>query len=537
MKTAKNPIGSAVLPNFYAGLFVAGLKLAKGWNQGASSGLSLRRRATVTLIIISNRVARPKADEPAQGGLAAALLPAVRHSGAIWVGASGRLSDSGKDSLAEIQPLGTGALATVDMPRAHYRRFYEGFANSVLWPAFHSRADLIRSDPQDFAAYQEINAFMARSLLRFAQPKATFWVHDYHFLSLGLELRSRGIKQPIGFFLHTPFPSRSVMVGVPQHRELVTAMLAYDLIGFQTEDDLANFSEYLARELDLAAEVLAESDKATVFANGAATRLAVFPIGIDVKAFADQATKAAARPEVSRLRASLQGRKLAIGVDRLDYSKGLPNRFRALDRMFELYPESRKAVSLLQIAVPSRDKIPAYRQLQAELASLVGEINGRNAEVDWTPIRYLNKAFPQAVLAGFYRSAQVGVVTPFHDGMNLVAKEYVAAQNPLDPGVLVLSEFAGAAKQLETALLVNPHDVDSVAHTLMRAMAMSASERRQRWNTMIGRLENSALDAWFSDFVSALGKTRRRVPDRPIAIPSPSTAPMLLEVGTAAAGH
>lgn len=481
----------------------------------------------MTVIVVSNRVARPKADDPAPGGLAAALLPAVKNSGAIWVGSSGRLADaSSKEVFAEIQPLGKGALATVDMPSAHYHRFYEGFANSVLWPAFHSRGDLIRADAQEYRSYREINAFMARALLRFAKPSSAFWVHDYHFLTLAAELRDRGITQPIGFFLHTPFPSRSVLVSVPHHRELIQAMLNYDLIGFQTEDDLGNFAEYLHRELGL------ESNGDVFFGDGGPTRLAVFPIGIDVKSFAEQATRSAARPEVSRLRASLNGRKLAIGVDRLDYSKGLPNRFRALDRMFELYPETRKSVSMLQIAVPSREQIPAYQALQTELAGLVGEINGRNAEVDWTPIRYLNRAFPHTVLAGFYRSAQIGVVTPFQDGMNLVAKEYVAAQNPLDPGALVLSEFAGAARQLDAAILVNPHDVEGLARAFMKALTMSIAERRQRWNAMIKTLEESALDGWFSDFTAALAATRRKRPSAPpIQIPSPP-APALAEFGS-----
>jgi trehalose 6-phosphate synthase len=474
----------------------------------------------VNLIIVSNRVARPKPDAPIDGGLAAALLPAVKNSGAIWVGASGRLVDmSGKDTLAEIQPLGAGALATVDMPSAHYHRYYEGFANSVLWPAFHSRPDLIRVDVEDYLSYREISAFMARALLRFAKPKTAIWVHDYHFLTLGSELRACGVREPIGFFLHTPFPSRSVLMSVPHHRELVRAMLAYDLIGFQTEDDLGNFSDYLSRELAI------EIDGDTCITPAGTTRLATFPIGIDVKAFSELATKAAARPEMSRLRASLNGRKLALGVDRLDYSKGLPNRLRAFDRLFELQPELKKAVSLLQIAVPSRVHIPAYQQLHHEIAGMVGEINGKHADVDWTPIRYLNTSFPQAALAGFYRLAHVGMVTPLQDGMNLVAKEYVAAQNPLDPGVLVLSEFAGAAKQLETALIVNPHDIDGMARAVMRALAMSASERRERWNAMIERLEDSALDAWFSDFVHALTDTSARPASLPIAIPTSLMAP------------
>jgi trehalose 6-phosphate synthase len=357
---------------------------------------------------------------------------------------------------------------------------------------------------------------MARAVLRFANPDAMFWVHDYHFLTLADELRRRGVTQPIGFFLHTPFPTPAVMAGVPHHRELVRAMLAYDLIGFQTEEDLTNFSDYLARELGL------ENDRPTreAYMTHAGTRLAVFPIGINADAFAALATKSATRPEVARLRASLEGRKLAIGVDRLDYSKGLPNRFRAFDRMLELYPETRKSMSLLQVAVPSRDCIRAYRELQTELSSLVGEINGRNADVDWTPIRYLNRSFPHSVLAGFYRTAHIGLVTPFQDGMNLVAKEYVAAQNPLDPGVLVLSEFAGAARQLDAAVLVNPHDIDAVARALVRALTMSAAERRQRWTAMMTRLEESSLATWFSDFEAALAESGRTTREFPLPTPA-----------------
>ncbi len=480
----------------------------------------------MTVIVVSNRVARPKPDEPIEGGLAAALLPAVKNSGAIWVGSSGRFSaPSAKEPLVEIQPLGAGALATIDMPGADYHRFYEGFANSVLWPAFHSRSDLIRADAHDYQSYRAINAFMARSLLRFAKRDALFWIHDYHFLTLGEDLRERGVTRPIGFFLHTPFPSRSVMVAVPHHREIVQAMLAYDLIGFQTEDDLENFADYVKRELNLTAE-----DEAIAW-KGHVTRLAAFPIGIDVRSFAERALKAAARPEVSRLRASLNGGKLAIGVDRIDYSKGLPNRMRAIDRILEQHPDLRKQFSLLQIAVPSRVQIPTYKALQTDVATLVGEINGRHADVDWTPIRYLTKSFSQTSLAGFYRSAQIGLVTPLYDGMNLVAKEYVAAQNPLDPGVLVLSEFAGAARQLDAALLVNPHDIEGMANRLLTALTMTAAERRERWNAMIKRLERSALDMWFTDFIETLGEVApvRRRPE--IKIPSPAIAPREIGIG------
>ena len=472
----------------------------------------------MSLIVVSNRVARPDAEEPVEGGLAAALLPAVRTSGAIWVGSSGRLTESSeRDCLARVEALGTGALAMVDLPKAHYSGFYEGFANSALWPALHSRTDLIRATGSDLASYRAVNNFMARALVRFAKPDSSFWIHDYHFLPLGAELRRCGITQPIGFFLHTPFPARDVMVSVPHHAELMRALLACDLIGFQTEDDLTNFSDYLVRELGLAVH------NHTVVTEHGETRLASFPIGIDGRAFAERATKAAARPEVSRLRSSLEGARLIIGVDRIDYSKGLTNRFQAIDRLLQNQPELARQVVLLQIAMPSRCRIEAYRALQAELAGLVGEINGRRGEVDWTPIRYLCKGFPQSVLAGYYRVARVGLVTSLHDGMNLVAKEYIAAQNPLDPGMLVLSRFAGAARQLDAAVLVNPNDIDAVVRGISIAIAMSAEERRERWRAMMQTLQDSSLANWFSGFVEALAACRQ--PRRLIARPDAALLP------------
>ena len=457
----------------------------------------------MNLVVVSNRVARGNANEPMTGGLAAALLPVVEKSGAIWVGSSGRVRDGAqKEPFAEIEALGAGALAMLDLPAAHYGGYYEGFANSALWPALHSRADLIRASQDDYLSYREVNAFMARALLRFKKPDAAFWIQDYHFLALGAELRDLGVTQPVGFFLHTPWPARAVIEGVPHHRELIEAMLAYDLIGFQTQDDCENFLGYLVSCLGL------EIEDGVVTSRHGQSRIAVFPIGIDAEKFALQAAKAVSHPDVSRLRRSLNGEKLAIGVDRLDYSKGLVNRISAFDRMWTMQPALARTVSLLQIATPSRGAIEAYGNLQSELARLVSDVNGRHGEVDWTPIRYLNKGFSQTVLAGLYRTAQVGVVTPLHDGMNLVAKEYVAAQNPADPGVLVLSKFAGAANELDTALLVNPHDIDGMARTIATALSMPLSERRMRWEAMMEKLRSHTIQQWFADFVDALQATR-----------------------------
>jgi len=469
----------------------------------------------VNVVVVSNRVARAKPDEPLAGGLAAALLPMVRDSGAIWVGSSGQSSDATRDSFARIEPLGTGALATVDMPAKHYRGYYEGFANSALWPALHSRPDLIHVTADDYASYREINAFMARALLRFNTPEAAFWIQDYHFLRLGADLRRLGIERPLGFFLHTPWPDRRAVAAVPHHAELVDAMLAYDLIGFQTVEDRQNFADYLQHELRL------NATDGTVASDWGLTQLATFPIGIDVDEFSVRASKATARTEVARLRDSLHGAKLVLGVDRLDYSKGLANRIRAFDRMLELDPTLKREVSLLQVAVPSRGNIKAYRDLKSELAGLVGEINGKHGEVDWMPIRYLNKAFSQATLAGFYRVARVGLVTPLHDGMNLVAKEYVAAQNPFDPGVLVLSSFAGAAKELDAALLINPHDIDAMARQIAVALSMSVEERRERWQAMVRRLKATSVRSWFADFLHTLTGVRRsplRAATQPIVL-------------------
>jgi len=365
--------------------------------------------SSLRVVVVSNRVARVEPDDPIAGGLAAALLPVTKDSGAIWVGSSGQAADATQArDFAKIESLGAGALVTIDMPAKHYRGYYEGFANSALWPALHSRPDLIHVTGDDYTSYREINAFMARGLLRFNGPDAAFWIHDYHFLTLGAELRRLEVNRPIGLFLHTPWADRRTFVAVPHHAELAQAMLAYDLIGFQTVEDRHNFEDYLQAFLGL--KVIDD----TVASKWGVTRLAAFPIGIDVDDFSARAIKAVGGPEVVRLCESLHGAKLVVGVDRLDYSKGLANRMCAIDRVLEMEPSLKRKMSLLQVAVPSRGNIKAYRELKTELAALIGEINGHHGEVDWMPIRYLNKGFSQLTLAGFYRIASVGVVTPLH---------------------------------------------------------------------------------------------------------------------------
>ncbi|MBI4365864.1 MAG: trehalose-6-phosphate synthase [Deltaproteobacteria bacterium] len=439
------------------------------------------------------------------GGLAAALLPAVKKAGAVWFGSSGntRHIKAGASPLVQVEAYGRGAIATVDLPEQHYTGFYEGYANSALWPLLHSRADLSRGSPRDYQAYCAVNAYMARALTAFGGANSTFWIHDYHFLPLARELRKLGVSAKIGFFLHTPWPNPHVIALLPQCRELIEAMLAYDLIGFQTDEHRDNFADIL-RDLRIPRTGL------TFTSVYGTCRLATFPIGIDTQEFADNAQEACNDEGVRRLCASTVGMRLIIGVDRLDYSKGLLQRAKAFDSLLTRYPGFKRHLSLLQIAVPSRSTIDIYRHLQCELAGLVGEINGKHGEIDWTPIRYLNKGFAQSTLAGFYRAASIGLVTPLQDGMNLVAKEYVAAQDPANPGVLVLSKFAGAARELDGALLVDPHDIEAVSRQIAVALAMPKDQRRARWQHMMDGLLHRSIHAWFSNFTHELKSAERK---------------------------
>jgi trehalose 6-phosphate synthase len=367
-----------------------------------------------------------------------------------------------------------------------------------LWPLLHSRLDLSRPCPQDYASYRAMNAYMARMVTTFSGSASCIWVHDYHFLPLGAELRRLGVMRELGFFLHTPWPSPRSFSALPQHRELVEAMLAYDLIGFQTDTDRANFTELVRQELRI------PCSGSVIRSRFGTCRVATFPIGIDVQEFADRAQRAAADPDVHRLRTSLFGIKLLLGVDRIDYSKGLHERIRALDYLLTQYPKLKRHISMLQIAVPSRTSIDTYLTLQREIAALTGEVNAKHGDVDWAPIRYVTKSFCQSTLAGFYRASAVGVVTPLKDGMNLVAKEYVAAQDPADPGVLILSRFAGAARELTNALIVNPFDTDQVAEALHQGLNMPLDERRSRWQGMMQALRANTLSHWRDRFLDAL---------------------------------
>jgi trehalose 6-phosphate synthase len=459
------------------------------------------------LIVVSNRVATPRDIRP--GGLASALKGALADHGGVWFGWSGEIADEPRLDV-QSDPVYPIRYATLDLDRDDYEGYYAGFANRVLWPLFHYRLHLLDFHRDTLAAYRRVSARFADRLVDFIQPDDTVWVHDYHLIPLGAALRSRGVTARLGFFLHTPLAPPELLVSLPQHRDLMSAFSAYDLVGFQTATDQDSFTRYCEQELH--AEVYGDGrlrvDRQTF-------RVGTFPVSIDTAHLEMLGQRAAAASATKRLQDSLAGRDLVIGVDRLDYSKGLPERFQAFGTLLNDYPDFQRNVMLLQIAPTSRSDVPEYRELRHRLETLAGAINSNFAEPDWTPIRYVNKSFQQARLAGFYRAARVALVTPLRDGMNLVAKEYVAAQDPDDPGVLVLSRFAGAAHELPDALLVNPFDTEQVVGALRQALTMPLGERKRRWLRMIDHLRSHDVTAWRANFLDALRNCRACVePDR-----------------------
>jgi trehalose 6-phosphate synthase len=451
------------------------------------------------LITVSNRVAVPQGDAAAAGGLAVGVLAALEEYGGIWFGWNGQLT-TGEPRDPEITRHGNIEFATIDLNERDYEQYYNGFSNRVLWPICHYLLGFLQYHSSDFEAYCRVNALFARKLMALLEPQDVIWVHDYHLIPLASELRRAGIENRIGFFLHVPFPSYDVFRAAPAHEYLLRSLCAYDVVGFQTDRDLMSFKACVTQPA-IGAVVAADNIMEVAGGDFIAD---VFPIGIDVDKIAVLAEQAQSSQNVQRMVNSLDSRNLVIGVDRLYYSKGLTQRFLSYERLLEKYPHSRQSLVYIQIAPPTRTGVRAYDDIRAELEQTSGRINGRFAEPDWVPIRYLNKGFSRTTLAGFFRKAAVGLVTPIRDGMNLVAKEYVASQDRRDPGVLVLSSLAGAARELTEAVIVNPYDVDDVADGISIALSMSRDERRERHEAMLVTLRKNDITAWRKRFVEAL---------------------------------
>ena len=458
------------------------------------------------LIIVSNRVQPPTGEgSGSQGGLSVALSAALRESSGIWFGWSGETTDQFTGHINLQRAFGV-TTATIDLEPQDVDEYYNGYANRTLWPLFHYRIDLAEFESGFAEGYERVNLRFAETLEPLIEPDDLVWVHDYHMFPLGQYLRDRAISNRIGFFLHIPWPPYRLLLSMPNHRQLVESMFAYDVVGFQTRDSLDSFHDYVTQEMG---GTVAEDGRVTV---GERSIIAIHcPIGIDTANFVRASRSPPARYAHHRMRHSSAGRDMIIGVDRLDYSKGLEERFLGYERLLQGHDELHGEVSLLQIAPPSRGDVQSYQEIRASLDALSGRINGAYADVEWVPIRYVNRGYPRDRLAGIYRAAKVGLVTPLRDGMNLVAKEYIAAQDPDDPGVLILSRFAGAAEQLTEALLINPYSAEEVADAIKQALEMPLEERKARWRACMDNVEAEDVTWWLKSFTDVLERTPHSV--------------------------
>ena len=456
------------------------------------------------LVIVSNRVPLPAERGPRAGGLAVALADAVQP-GSLWFGWSGRRSAT-KDG-PRLQRADGVTYATVDLSEAEYRSFYVNYSNGVLWPLLHFRLGLVQYRREDYEGYRAVNRHLAESLAPLLKDDDLIWVHDYHLFPLAEELRALGVENRIGFFLHTPFVPPALMHVLPRATDLLRAICNFDVVGFHTQSYRQAFLECVHEMLGAV-----RTGHGNFIHGERHVQTIVDPIGIDAAGFEATAMHARNSAETIRLRESLGGRALAIGVDRLDYSKGLVNRFEAFGRLLAKYPQHRRHVSFLQIAARSREESGSYQRLRRELDRIVGDTNGRFSEFDWVPLRYMTSTVRREVLAGFYSLARLGVVTPLRDGMNLVAKEYVAAQDPADPGVLILSRFAGAAEDLKEALIVNPFDADEIADAMHDGLSMSLEERLRRYQALHERVWDTTASKYCARFLSYLDQSQRAAP-------------------------
>ncbi|HLL28782.1 MAG TPA: alpha,alpha-trehalose-phosphate synthase (UDP-forming) [Xanthobacteraceae bacterium] len=453
------------------------------------------------LIVVSNRVSMPTRGAHRAGGLEVALQEVFKKYGGIWFGWSGRVVSPDAIETKTIDA-GNRLNVVTDLTEEDYREYYNGFANRVLWPILHYRLDLAEYSRRDLSGYWRANEHFASELHKIIQPDDIVWVHDYHLIPLAKALRERGHQNKIGFFLHIPLPPPEILTALPNHEQLFSTLTHYNLVGFQTEIDSLNFARYLTHECKLASR-----DLRVFSAHGRTVVLGVFPVGVRTQELNEWAEKAMQSAIVRRVNDSLVGRTMLIGVDRLDYSKGIVQRMEAFERFLVANPGWRDKVTYLQITPKSRTKIQEYIEMERQVSSTAGHINGTHGDAAWTPIRYVNQSYGRSVLAGLYRSARVGLVTPLRDGMNLVAKEYLAAQDANDPGVLVLSRFAGAAQECKEALLVNPYDSESMANAIARALSMPLEERRERHKSMMRVLSENDIKFWGDKFITALELT------------------------------
>jgi trehalose 6-phosphate synthase len=467
---------------------------------------------TRDLLVVSNRLPELRhVDDEAEGdsrkknvgGLISALEPALRTRHGMWLGWSGR-TVSGTEATTGLSDSDDGAavqLAWVDYTESWYRHYYSGFCNGTLWPLFHSFPSRVTIQEDDWKAYRDVHEAFADYAAQLMNQRAMIWAHDYHLLLFARAMRQRGHRGPMGHFLHIPFPSLDMLAMLPWAAQILDALLDFDLLGFHTATYASNF---LACVQALLPAKVAED---VVRHRGRETHIAARPIGIIPDAF-QEPPEPAAVAEIEGLMRSLDDSKLVLGIDRLDYTKGIPERLLAFGRMLEHFPEWRGKVSLVQVSVPSRADVPLYAEQRGQIEAIVGRLNGEFGEATWVPVRYLYRSYGRQQLAELYRAAAVGYVTPLRDGMNLVAKEYVAAQDPENPGVLLLSQFAGAAVELKDAILTNPYYIDGMARDLDRALRLQLDERRARHVKLAAAVQRSNAVTWAEGFLDSLASCR-----------------------------
>jgi len=482
------------------------------------------------LILVSNRLPfaleRAGTDEwivtLSAGGLVSALAPVLRGRGGTWIGWPGVAGDIPNAPFAEATRDAGYEVVPVALSEAERDEFYYGYSNEVIWPLFHDLQNFCHFEPTFWETYKAVNERYAEAIARHCQPGDFIWVHDYHLMYVAQALRERDVHAALTFFLHIPFPPFDIFAKLPQQQRLLRALLQFDLLGFQTRRDLRNFLQCVRRVLP-DAEVLPSSGLQRIRSSGRTIRAGSFPIGIDFESF----EKGAASEEVARrareLRAAFPGCQLMLGVDRLDYSKGIPERLRAFRVALERHQELRGRVVLIQAVVPSRVEIPRYHEFKGRIDRLVGDTNGRFSTDTWLPVHYRFRSLDRDDLLAHYRACEIALVTPLKDGMNLVAKEYCACCVQKNDGVLILSQFAGAAEQLKPAVLVNPYDVEQVADAIFKVFRMSDAERRARMKRMRRIVHHEDVFWWVDSFLkagsqlaarSAQTASRRRVKQR-----------------------
>lgn len=486
------------------------------------------------LVIISNRlpfvIHKEQSGElsikPGSGGLTTALAPVLRDRGGIWIGWTGTVDVNEQEiiKLSEESQKKEGFLfAPVFLTQEDITLYYDGFANEIIWPLFHDLQTECHFVPEYWYAYKKVNNKFADVIMKKILPDDFIWVHDYHLMVLGEELRNRGVKQKLGFFLHIPFPSLDIFLKLPWRFQIIQALLQYDLIGFQTMRDKRNFI-HCVKTLFKDARVSSNRSIHTCKVGSREVRIGVFPISIDNHEFERIAASDEVTAEVKALKEATQKQQLVFSIDRQDYTKGILFRLEAIFRFLKDHPEFHKKVQFIQLVVPSRAEIPKYHELKEEINRLVGEINSQMTHDGWVPIHHLYHSFNRKELITHYRASDVMLITPVKDGMNLVAKEYIAS-NVDEKGVLVLSEFAGAAAQLyHEAILVNPHDTLNVAEAIHMALTLPPKEARRRMRKMRRDLQKSNIFWWVEQFLmTAISKELKDFPQINEYIPTKDT--------------